>query len=144
MEVYPIKPEQARLLRSAVLRPGLPMELNVYEQDDDPSTFHAGVYDGKLLIGVATVFNESSTGEKPTNHWRLRGVAVLESYRNRGIGDKMLGVCIAYAGEAEGTEIWCNAREQARPFYERLGFAVEGERFVDAVSGPHYRMRKKL
>lgn len=144
MEVYPIKAEEARTLRGAVLRPGLPLERSVYPQDDDPSAFHAGVYDGDTLIGVASVFNEADSGEWPTTEWRLRGVAVLEAYRNRGIGEKMLGVCIAYVGEADGTEIWCNARERARPFYERLGFVVEGERFEDPVSGPHYRMRKQL
>lgn len=144
MEVYPIKAEQARPLRSAVLRPGLPMETNVYALDDDSSAFHAGVYDGDTLIGVASVFNEAPSGESPTTEWRLRGVAVREAYRNRGIGEKMMGVCIAYVSEADGSEIWCNARERARPFYERLGFRVEGDLFEDPVSGPHFRMRKQL
>ena len=144
MEVYPVTAAQARTLRSAVLRPGLPLELNVYDHDDDPSAFHAGIFDGPALIGVASVFNESASGESPTTQWRLRGVCMLEPYRNRGFGEKLLEVCIAYAGEADGSEIWCNAREQARPLYERLGFAVEGERYDDPQSGPHYRMRKIL
>lgn len=144
MEVYPITAVQARTLRSAVLRPGLPMEENVYPKDDDPGTFHAGLYDGEKLIGVASVFNESPSGEFPTSQWRLRGVCMLEPYRNRGLGEKLLDVCIAYVSEADGTQIWCNAREQARPLYERLGFTVEGERYDAPVGGPHYRMRKIL
>lgn len=144
MEVYPIDARQARPLRAAVLRPGLPAELSVYPLDDDPASFHAGVFADGALIGVASVFNEAPSGESPTTEWRLRGVAVDEPYRNRGIGEKMMSVCIAYVSEADGTEIWCNARERARTFYERLGFRVEGERYEDPVSGPHYRMRKQL
>lgn len=144
MEVHPVTAAQARTLRGAVLRPGLPAELNVYEHDDDASAFHAGIFDGPELIGVASVFNESPSGESPTSQWRLRGVCMLEPYRNRGLGEKLLGVCIAYVSEADGSAIWCNAREQARPLYERLGFTVEGERYDDPRSGPHYRMRKNL
>ena len=144
MEIYPVTAAQARPLRGAILRPGLPAELSVYEHDDDPAAFHAGMFDGPTLIGVASVFNESPSGETPTSQWRLRGVCLLEPYRNRGLGEKLLGVCIAYASEADGSEIWCNAREQARPLYERLGFAVEGERYDDPVTGAHYRMRKAL
>lgn len=146
MEVRSISAEQARPLRHALLRPGHKIEESVYPGDDDPSTLHLGLYDGETLVGVASVLNQSPPGSNNPNSWRLRGMAVNESYRNRGQGTKMVEICIAYVNEADGDEFWCNAREAARTFYEREGFRAQGERVEATASGrgAHYRMVKKL
>ena len=144
MEVRNITAQQARPLRHALLRPGHKIEESIYPGDDDPSTLHLGLYDGDALVGVATVLNQARPGTTNPNSWRLRGMGVHESYRNRGQGTKMLEICIAYVSEADGDEFWCNARVAARTFYEREGFEAEGERFDVPASGPHYLMVKKL
>jgi predicted GNAT family N-acyltransferase len=42
-------------------------------------------------------------------------------------------------------ELWLNSRESAVGFYERLGYACDGEPFVSPLTGiPHRRMRKGL
>jgi hypothetical protein len=40
--------------------------------------------------------------------------------------------------------VWCNARTPARGFYERAGFAVEGEEFELPEIGPHVLMTLAL
>lgn len=144
MEVRSVSAEAVRPLRHALLRPGAKMELSVYPGDDEPSTLHLGLYDGEMLVGVATVINESRPASQNSNAWRLRGMAVHEAYRNRGEGTKMLEICIAYVNEADGEEFWCNGRVGARRFYEREGFTVQGEQFEVPISGPHYLFVKRL
>ncbi len=144
MEVRSLSAEDVRPLRHALLRPGAKMELSVYPGDEDPSSLHLGLYDGETLVGIATVINVPRPESESPNSWRLRGMAVHQTYRNRGEGTKMLEICIAYVNEADGDELWCNGRVAARSFYEREGFTIQGEQFDVPISGPHYLFVKKF
>ena len=144
MDVATITAAQARELRRAVLRPDAPPEQNIYPGDDDPASLHIGLYDQGALIAIASVLNQPPQGDADPGAWRLRGVAVRENYRNRGLGAGLLEICIAYASESGGSFIWCNARAAARTFYERAGFVVASEPFEVAASGTHVVMQKTL
>ena len=144
IEIRTISAAQARAVRHAVLRPNWHIEDNIYPGDDEESTFHVGMFDGTSLVGVASVFNEPPPNEHVNTAWRLRGMAVHPPYQRKGNGGKLLEIVIAYVSEAEGTELWCNARANARTFYEEHGFKVEGQEFVLPGIGPHYLMRKEL
>ncbi|MDQ6929891.1 MAG: GNAT family N-acetyltransferase [Candidatus Eremiobacteraeota bacterium] len=144
MDVATLTAAQARELRQAVLRPNVPFEQNIYPGDDDPASLHVGLYDDGVLVAVGSMLNQPPQGEADPAAWRLRGMAVAEKYRNRGLGARVLEICIAYASESGGSYMWCNARAAARTFYERAGFLAEGDPFEVAASGPHYIMRKIL
>lgn len=144
MEVESIPAKRARPVRHAVLRPTAPAADNIYPGDDEPGTFHAGLYDGAELVAVASVFNEPPPGEEDPDAWRLRGMAVLPNYQNRGYGTKLLEICIAYVNESGASQLWANARTGAKKFYESEGFKPEGEIFDVPHSGPHYFMRLRL
>lgn len=61
--------------------------------------------------------------------WKLERVAVLRERRGGGIGAALVRhVCSALPGEV----IYVHAQLGAAPFWERLGFVVEGERFDEA------------
>ena len=70
-------------------------------------------------------------------------MAVLRSWRNRGVGSALLRELIAIAGARGMSEVLLNAQTRALMFYEVHGFAAEGDVFLDAGI-PHQRMRRTL
>ena len=144
MEVESITAKLARPIRHMVLRPNAPPEDSIYPGDDEPGTFHGGLYDGADLVAVASVFNEPPPGENDPDAWRIRGMAVLPKYQHRGYGTKLLEICIAYVNESDASQLWGNARTGAKKFYEAEGFKAEGDVFELPHSGPHYFMRLRL
>jgi predicted GNAT family N-acyltransferase len=70
-------------------------------------------------------------------------MAVLQSWRHRGVGSALLLELMSIAKERGMREVVLNAQIQASAFYERHGFVAEGESFLDAGI-PHLRMRRSL
>jgi GNAT superfamily N-acetyltransferase len=123
-------------LRRSVLRAGRPGEL----PGDDSPAFHLGVYEQELLVGTGNVRNEPAPWEPDQPAWRLRGMATREEYRGRGVGALVLDGLLAHCRAEGGGIVWCNARTPAQALYERAGFQVRGEPWVDPEIGPHVQM----
>ena len=70
-------------------------------------------------------------------------MAVRERARRRGVGRALLQAIESAAREMEQPFVWLNAQIQAIPFYEKLGYRVEGGVFVEAEID-HRRMTKPL
>ena len=143
-EVRPISAIDARTVRHPVLREGLPPESAILDRDDDPTTFHLGAYDGERLVAVATFFPEECPGRPGRRAWRLRGMATLREARGRGAGRALVERGLRVAREDAAGLVWCQARVTARGFYEKLGFAAEGDPFELPRTGRHYVMIKEL
>ena len=72
---------------------------------------------------------------------QLRGMAVSEVLRGSGIGSKLLLEIHHYADISQPKELlWCNAREGAVPFYEKMGWRTAGEMFEIKGVGAHIAM----
>lgn len=131
-------------LRTDVLRSETAPPL-FYDADDDPTTLHfCATVDG-VVVGVATFLDVASPIDQTAGS-QLRGMAVVENHRGTGVGRELLQ-CAERTLIAEFPErrtIWCNARESARSFYEKSGFAIDGEVFEIAGIGPHYVMWKTI
>ncbi|WP_226661336.1 GNAT family N-acetyltransferase [Microbulbifer aggregans] len=87
--------------------------------------------------------------DKPVGTGRITGdgkigrMAVLAGARGHGAGLQLLKFICGFA-RAEGQKsVYLNAQCQAEPFYEKAGFAKEGDVFAEAGI-PHVRMTKKL
>jgi hypothetical protein len=74
---------------------------------------------------------------------KLGRMAVLERYRDRGVGSGLIRAIINHAVRNGIRELILDAQEQAIPFYQNAGFEVEGDAFQDAGL-PHRRMRMDL
>lgn len=74
---------------------------------------------------------------------KLFQMAVAERYQRQGLGQRLVRALEAAAGEAGFRRIQMHARDIAVPFYEKLGYACEGDLFYE-VSIPHYTMAKEL
>ena len=124
-------------MRHPVLRTGRPRETAILECDGLPDTAHFGAFDGDRLVAVATVHPDPCPGRGDLPAWRLRGMATLEPYRGGGAGSALIHRCLSHAREASARLFWCNGRLGAAGFYERMGFAAQGERFDLPPNGPH-------
>lgn len=123
-----------RNLRADVLRKplGLPAGAEVFPFED--TALHLIALEDNEVVGCVMFKPEARTG-------RMLQMAIREDRQKSGIGT-MLVKHLEKRLRGEGyTDIYCHARDVAVPFYERLGYAVEGEPFTE-VGIRHFLMRK--
>ena len=142
MEVIALPADAVRPLRQAVLRPHQRLEETAFPGDALPGAAHFGAReDGGALLGVASVSPEPHPHAPAPGDWRIRGMATdPDGGRGRGAGALLLRACLDHVRAAGGRRVWCNARSPVRGFYEREGFAVEGDEFELPGIGPHFLM----
>lgn len=91
----------------------------------------------EIIIGccILTPVNESTV--------QLRQMAVDKSYQGKGIGNSVLKFAEQQAKTTPYARLMMHARKEAVGFYERAGYTIEGNEFVE-VNIPHYEMSKQL
>ena len=76
---------------------------------------------------------------------QLRGMATARHLQGTGAGGLLLERGCALAAERGYALVWARARDAALGFYERHGFAVEGDGFVDDTTQlPHHLVLRPL
>lgn len=144
-KIHLIRAEQVWPLRHKVLRPHQTLMDCVYPQDSWPNTFHVGaVTESGLVIGIATFHEERFAELQSKTPYRLRGMASDSEFQGRGIGRHVLEYGFQELKRRKCDLIWCNAREVAFPFYEKLGLRYQGPMFDIPTLGPHKVMYKFL
>jgi GNAT superfamily N-acetyltransferase len=141
-EAVELPVESVRPLRRSVLRVGMATQDVAWPEDDLPGAFHLGVVEDGEVVAVSTWVPRPFDGEPA---YQLRGMATVPRRQGGGLGVVLLAAgCSRVA--ATGTPIvWANARDTALRFYERHGFEVAGDGFVDQVTGlPHHRVVRRL
>lgn len=131
-------------VRNPVLRPHQPVETCCFEGDNLLSTTHFGFYEGEMLAGIVSVFEKHNSNWSFNHQYQMRGMAVLDLFQKRGIGEQLVKTVIQHAQEKKKELIWFNARKNAVPFYERLGFHINGTAFEIEGIGTHYLMYRLL
>jgi predicted GNAT family N-acyltransferase len=101
-----------------------------YDQYEEVST-HYLVLDDETPIATAR-WRETEKGIK------LERFAVLQQYRNQGIGGLILEKVLNDVLQLN-KPVYLNSQLRAVPFYEHYGFVKSGEPFVEA-NMEHYRM----
>jgi GNAT superfamily N-acetyltransferase len=140
-DVREVSALDAHPLRRAVLRKGIDKPDVHYPQDDDPRSFHLGVFADNALVAVASFTPAPTPHRDGADAWQLRGMAVTDDLQRGGVGTALIDAAKARIRATGATVLWCNARDTALGFYERLGFSVYGDGFVTADSGlPHHVM----
>jgi len=126
-------------LRNKILRPHQGLDACQFSSDNLEDSFHIGAFHNQSIVGIASVFCEAPpSGNSDKNKWRLRGMAVDDLYRSKGLGRVLLMLSKEYARQRGGVCFWCNARSTAALFYEKLGMSKVSEEFVIEGIGPHY------
>lgn len=136
---------EAHPLRRAVLRKGMEHSNVHFPQDDLEASFHLGVIDDGEVRAVASFSPTPTPFRGEDDAWQLRGMAVADDYQRRGLGEALLEAAVERIKATGGTVLWCNARDTAQGFYERLGFVVHGDGFTTKDTGlPHHVMIRDL
>ena len=137
-------------LRLAVLRDGTPSQHANYSEDELPGAVHLaireqtgvtstdGTFTNGMVIATSTwiprpyPFDQSTP---PATALQLKGMAVAKTAQGQGLGAELLAAGIELATSLGASCVWARARDSALYFYERHGFEVVGEKFVDEATG---------
>jgi ribosomal protein S18 acetylase RimI-like enzyme len=149
LAVIDVGVEQARLedvieIRHKILRAGQPRTNCYYPEDSYKNTIHFIAKKNEEIIGCASIYKESHADFTLRESWRIRGMAVLESFQGQAVGTHLLETCINHAIKMKGDVIWCNARIDAVKFYKHSGFKIIGSEFEIPDIGPHFLLAKNL
>lgn len=144
METNLIASQETLALRHQVLRPHQSIQDCIYPDDNSENTFHVGGYHQGVLVGVATFLAEAHPDFQASRPFRLRGMATHHSLHGQGVGRKVLSFGIHEVQRRGGDFLWCNARESAFGFYQKLDLQLHGELFEIQGIGPHKVMYKYL
>ncbi|MFO1201986.1 MAG: GNAT family N-acetyltransferase [Tabrizicola sp.] len=116
-------------------------EQGVSEADEvdglDPEAIHLLAFEGEVPVGTARLLVKGPVG-------KIGRVCVLPQARGTGLGAALiLRALEVLRGQPGVSEAYLGSQSQATGFYEKLGFVVEGEEFLDAGI-PHRHMRRAL
>ena len=104
----------------------------------DPSSLHFIAEEGVRVIACVVLWPNPETSKSA----QLTQMAVTDELQGKGVGKGLVNYLIAVATKNGIREITCHARANVVGFYEKLGFEVYGEPFVEA--GIAHRHMKKL
>ena len=125
-------------LRDRLLRAPLGLAFDADELDAEQQQLHFGIIDEQsTLIACVVVVPRGST------HAKIRQMVVDEPYQRQGIGASLLRGTETELTHRGFQSIELSARDLATGFYEKLGYRVEGEPFIE-VRIPHFKMTKLL
>ena len=96
---------------------------------DDMSAVHFLAFEGDFAIGTARLLADGQIGR----------VSVLKDWRGLKVGDALMQATLEQAEERGLKEVKLSAQVHATPFYERLGFKIVSDEFLEAGI-PHVDM----
>jgi GNAT superfamily N-acetyltransferase len=141
-QITQISVEETIIVRHPVLRKGMPIETCQFDGDDLTTTIHFGFFENNLLIGVISLFKQKNGTFIDKEQFQIRGMAVLENHQKKGIGQALINHCENYVLSKKNSLIWFNARVNAVPFYEKMGYCKVGVPFDIEPIGTHFLMTK--
>ncbi len=114
------------------------------EEQDVPEELERDPRDSDYVHALATSDRGKPIGTgRLLPNGKIGRMAVVASWRGRGVGAVLLQSLIDHAAGRGDSEVMLDAQTSAEAFYQRHGFVSEGEVFMDAGI-PHIRMRKRL
>ncbi|MBS4177375.1 GNAT family N-acetyltransferase [Lederbergia citrea] len=112
----------------------VPYELEIDEFEDDAA--HFVIYDEDQPIGAGRFRFIDGNG-------KVERICILPAFRGTGAGKRMMNAIEDYAHASEINVLKLNAQTSAIPFYEKLGYHIVSDEFMDAGI-PHKTMKKEL
>ncbi len=124
-------------LRNRVLRIPLGMSLFDENLEKEATEIHLGAFSEYRLIGVLILSELNKTEVK------MRQVAIDDGWRNKGIGSQFIRFSENFCAQKFYTTIRLHARKTAVHFYEKCGYQVQGDSFLE-INIPHFKMYKSI
>jgi predicted GNAT family N-acyltransferase len=117
-------------LRVFVKEQGVPPEIEL--DRDDPRARHFLAIDADRAVGTARLVMRRGNA-------KIGRMAVLKSYRRKGVGMSLLKRALRVARRSGARTIYLHAQTAVIGFYEKLGFGCVGPVF-DEAGIPHRKM----
>lgn len=128
---------QATQLRDKILRIPLGRKLDPAELEAETADHHLVCMHQDQVVASLTLTRQSET------LIRARQVAVDEYLQGKQVGSRLMAYAEGYSRGLGYTHLTLHAREPAMNFYLKLGYAIEGDRFIEVGMG-HYIMTRCL
>ncbi len=113
----------------------VPEDLEIDELEAD--SHHLVLYVDRKPVATARIY------EIDDGYYKIQRVAVYKDQRGKGYGAQAIQEAEKKIRELGGTKIILGAQLHALPFYEKLGYQVSSEEYMDAGI-PHHDVTKKL
>lgn len=113
---------------------GYPTEIEIDEYDK--VAWHCILYKDGAAMGTARLIPQD-------NHGKIGRVAILKEFRGLGLGFKIMEAILDQADQLFYEGLNLSAQVYAVPFYEKLGFSVVGDEYLEDGE-PHINMTKAL
>ena len=107
-----------------------------FDEHDESAVHAVALIEGRV-VGTGRMY------ELPSGETQIGRMAVEPRHRRDGIGGLMLAYLEAQAGQRGVREVILHAQTYVQSFYERHGYVVDGEPFME-VDIEHVRMVKRL
>ena len=124
-------------LRNEILRKPLGLFFTEEELEKEKDDILMGAFEDDRLLGCCLL----SPMDRVTV--RLRQMAVPNNMQGKGVGRALMIFAENIARDLGYKKLCMHARKTATGFYEKLGYAVSGDEFME-VTIPHYIMEKAL
>mgnify|MGYP003489013360 FL=1 len=129
--------QQMVKLRYDILRQPLGLSFTTKKKKKKKEDILIGAFDEEEMLACCML---TKSGH---NSVRLRQMAVQNNLQGKGIGASMMNFAEILARDKGYKKLIMHARETAVGFYEKLGYKVVGDKFIE-VTIPHYVMEKSL
>jgi GNAT superfamily N-acetyltransferase len=124
-------------LRNDILRKPLGLSFLPDELEKEKDEILIAAFEEEKMLGCCMLI-KTDPGTV-----RLRQMAVLNNLQGKGIGRALMQFAENIARDRGFRTITMHARKTATGFYEKLGYAVVGDEFIE-VTLPHVVMEKNL
>lgn len=124
-------------LRMDILRRPLGLTFSAEDLDKEKHDLLIGAFEEDELLAccILTKIAEDTC--------KLRQMAVRPKMQGTGLGAAMMNYAEQLAKDAGYKKMVMNARKTVKGFYEKLGYEIEGDEFVE-VTLPHFYMQKNI
>ncbi len=124
-------------LRYEILRKPLGLDFNEEDLEKEKDDILIGVFDDDEMQACCVLTKTDA------HTVRLRQMAVSKKLQGKGIGATLMNFAENLARDYGFKKLTMHARKVAMGFYEKQGYKVVGDEFME-VTIPHYIMEKKL
>ena len=124
-------------LRMQILRKPLGLSFTDEELEKEKNDVLIGAFEDDVMLGCCMLTKLDAQTV------RLRQMAVKTGLQGKGIGRVLMQFAENLARDRGFTRLVMHARKTAAGFYEKLGYKVSGDEFVE-VTIEHYIMEKLL
>jgi GNAT superfamily N-acetyltransferase len=131
------KYQQMLTLREDILRKPLGLIYTADDLEPDKKDILIGAFDDGRILGCCILRAEAP------DKIRLRQMAVRPNQQGKGVGQQIMRFAELIARDKGYKKLTMHARDTAIGFYEKQGYKVVGDGFLE-VTIPHHIMEKFL